>query len=58
MYSIPRAPNFPFICLSYAVSLDLCTPKLLILSPEASPKESFIFGEARIVSKDCPWIQL
>lgn len=57
MYSIPRAQKFP-IHMLVLCCLDLCTPKLLILSPEPSPKESFIFGEARIVSKDCPWIQL
>lgn len=50
--------SLPFVCFYYAVSSDLCTPKLLILSPEPSPKAHFIFGEARIVSKDCPWIQL
>lgn len=50
--------SFPFIRLYYAVSSNLCTPKLLILSPEPSPKAGFIFGEARLVSKDCPWIQL
>lgn len=47
LYIEPK--SFPSMCLYYAISEDLCTPKLLILSPEPSPKANFIFGEARIV---------
>lgn len=52
------AMSLLFICLDHVVSSSLCTPKLLILSPEPSPKVRFLFGEAGIVSKDCPWMQL